>query len=131
MAVSEQEANARAAQRLVNQGELDTFISRTRPFFARNKVSPYLAPWFDSDHGWPKREQRTIEKEAGCDILDRQWLNQPEVRDQRTPPWLFVRTQLYPRVSTCAVELLDKPRYHYIMERTSVLHRHQDLFPEE
>jgi HTH-type transcriptional regulator / antitoxin HigA len=34
----EQEANTLAAQCLVNQAELDTFISRTRPFFARNKV---------------------------------------------------------------------------------------------
>lgn len=34
----EQEANALAAQRLVDQQELEVFINRTRPFFARNKV---------------------------------------------------------------------------------------------
>lgn len=36
--VQEQEANTLAAQSLVSQPELESFIARTRPFFARNKV---------------------------------------------------------------------------------------------
>lgn len=36
--VQEQEANTLAAHYLVSQSELEAFITRTRPFFARNKV---------------------------------------------------------------------------------------------
>jgi HTH-type transcriptional regulator / antitoxin HigA len=39
----EQEANALAAQRLMNQPELEAFISHTRPFFGRNKVIQFAA----------------------------------------------------------------------------------------